>query len=123
MGRLLTVIALFLTLAVSLAAQQPRQFTPPRPVVHQAKYASMDCGFVNDPEPTNSPNPMILNAPTTVDVIIGADGRPHSALILQSSGSQVQDRELLTLIGSWRFRPSLCNNAPSPSEASIVFVP
>jgi|SRR5579863_22667 len=123
MRRLLTVIVLLLTLAVSLSAQQPRPLVLPRPVIHQAKYGSMNCGLVNDPEPTNSPDPVTLNAPVAVNVIIGPDGRVYSPIILQSSGSEAQDRVVVTLVKSWRYHPSLCNEIPSPSEGLIVFVP
>lgn len=121
---------LTLLLATVAAAQttttipvQPREYQPSRPVYHQAKYASMDCGFTADPEPTNSPNPIALNGVIVVDFIIGHDGQVYSPFIRESSGSPNQDRELVHLVKSWRYRPSRCNDIPSDSEAIVVFVP
>jgi len=84
---------------------------------------SMDCGFTKDPEPTNSPNPVTLDAPVVVDFIVAADGRAYSPFLRQSSGSNAQDRAVLALVKSWRYHPSTCNNVPSDSEAIVVFVP
>jgi TonB family protein len=117
MSRLLTFVLLVGT--AFAAPPQLQQHT----VTHQSQFASLNCGFVLDPEPTNSPNPMSLNATVVVDFIISDDGKVRSPFLRQSSGSYAQDRALLTLVKSWRYRPSLCNDVPSPSEAVVTFRP
>ncbi len=123
MSRLLTVITLILTAALAFAQPQPREYHPSRPIYRDAKYVSLDCGYVADPQPLNSPNPVTLNGPAVVDFIIGHDGVVYSPFLRQSSGSDVQDRALLHLVKSWRYRPSSCNYTPTDSEAIVVFVP
>ncbi len=56
-----------------------------------------------------------------VSFIVGADGRVHSAFILDSGGRN-PDRTILGTVGHWRYRPALCNGVPTPMEARVSFV-
>jgi TonB family protein len=109
-------------LLVGTAFAAPPQLQQ-HPVTHHSQFTSLNCGFVTDPEPTNSPNPVALNAPVVVDFLISEDGKVHSPFLRQSSGSYAQDRALINLVKSWRYRPSLCNDMPSNSEAIVTFIP
>ena len=109
-------------LLVGTAFAAPAQLQQ-HPVTHHSQFASLNCGFVADPEPTNSPDPMALNATVVVDFLIDEAGTVRSPFLRQSSGSRTQDKALLNLVKSWRYRPSLCNNAPTNSEAVVTFTP
>lgn len=117
------MLFLILTAALAFAQPQSHEYHPSRPVYHQAKFTSLDCGFVADPQPLNSPNPITLKGTVVMDFIIGHDGQVYSPFLRQSSGSNVQDRALIHLVKSWRYRPSTCNYVPTDSEAIVVFVP
>lgn len=93
------------------------------PVTHHSQFTSLNCGFVADPEPTNSPNPVTLKSSVVVDFLIDEEGVVRSPFLRQSSGSSAQDRALMRLVRSWRYRPSLCNDAPTSSEAIVTFTP
>jgi TonB family protein len=76
------------------------------------------------PEALATPNP-ILDHPdaaskVTVSFIIGTDGRVHSPLVLESAGP-TEDRTVLNVVRSWRYRPAMCNGVPTESEAKIEF--
>jgi TonB family protein len=55
-----------------------------------------------------------------VSFIIGADGRVHSPLILESAGP-VGDRSVLQTVRAWRYRPATCNGVPTETEGKIEF--
>src|SRR6202162_3439026 len=55
-----------------------------------------------------------------VSFIIGADGRVHSPLILQSGGP-AGDRNVLRTVRAWRYRPATCNGVPTEAEGKIEF--
>ena len=55
-----------------------------------------------------------------VSFIIGADGRVHSPLILQSAGP-AGDRNVLQTVRTWRYRPATCNGVPTEAEGKIEF--
>ena len=82
------------------------------------------CEDTHPPEALTTPDPLIVPvvAGTRVKVsfIIGADGRVHSPLILQSGGP-VGDRNVLHTVGTWRYRPATCNGVPTEAEGKIEF--
>ena len=55
-----------------------------------------------------------------VSFIIGADGRVHSPLILESVGA-AGDRNVLQTVRAWRYRPATCNGVPTEAEGKIEF--
>lgn len=109
-------------LLVGTAFAAPPQLQQ-HPVTHRSQFASLNCGFISDPEPTNTPNPVTLKGSVVVDFLIGEDGKVYSPFLRQGSGSYAQDRALLSLVKSWRYRPSLCNDMPASSEAVVTFTP
>jgi TonB family protein len=64
--------------------------------------------------------PAGAGAKVKVSFIIGADGRVHSPLILQSAGP-VGDRNILQTVRAWRYRPGTCNGVPTETEGKIEF--
>src|SRR6202050_4893705 len=74
------------------------------------------CEDTQPPEALTTPDPLLVPAGTGLKVkvsfIIGADGRVHSPLILQSGGP-VGDRNVLRTVRSWRYRPATCNGGPT----------
>jgi TonB family protein len=82
------------------------------------------CGNVRPPEALLTPDPL-LDVPdddlhVRVSFIVGSDGRVHSALILDSGGSD-RDRTVLRAVRFWRYRPALCNGVPTDAEALVRF--
>jgi TonB family protein len=59
-------------------------------------------------------------AKVKVSFIVGADGRVHSPIILQSSGV-LGDRNVLQTVRNWRYRPATCNGVPIETEGRIEF--
>jgi hypothetical protein len=82
------------------------------------------CGNVHPPEALLTPDPLLQvqddDLHVRVSFIVGADGRVHSALILDSGGP-VEDQIVLHAVGFWRYRPALCNGVPADSEALVRF--
>jgi TonB family protein len=82
------------------------------------------CEDTQPPEALTTPNPLLLPAAVgqkvKVSFIIGADGRVHSPLILQSVGPAA-DRNVLRTVRSWRYRPATCNGVPTETEGKIEF--
>src|SRR6202167_6579677 len=80
------------------------------------------CEDTQPPQALTTPNPLLV--PTEagmrvkVSFIIGADGRVHSPLILQSAGP-AGDRNVLQTVRSWRYRPATCNGVPTEAEGKI----
>jgi TonB family protein len=64
--------------------------------------------------------PPVVGAKVKVSFIIGADGRVHSPLILESGGP-TGDRNVLQTVRAWRYRPATCNGVPTESEGKIEF--
>jgi len=99
--------------------------------VHDSEFASVPhtsaqsrCEATAPPEALATPNP-ILDSPenaskVTVSFIIGTDGRVHSPLVLESAGP-TEDRTILNVVRSWRYRPAMCNGVPTEAEAKIEF--
>jgi TonB family protein len=82
------------------------------------------CEDTQPPEALTTPDPLSVPSGTGLKVkvsfIIGADGRVHSPLILQSVGS-VGDRNVLRTVRTWRYRPATCNGVPTEAEGKIEF--
>lgn len=86
--------------------------------------ARFRCEETRPPEALATPSPLMVPAVPGVKVkvsfIIGADGRVHSPLILQSGGT-AGDRNVLQTVGTWRYRPATCNGVPTEAEGKIEF--
>jgi TonB family protein len=82
------------------------------------------CEDTQPPEALTTPDPLLVPAATGVKVkvsfIVGADGRVHSPLILQSAGP-AGDRNVLQTVRTWRYRPATCNGVPTEAEGKIEF--
>jgi TonB family protein len=82
------------------------------------------CEDTQPPEALTTPDPLLVRAEAGLKVkvsfIIGADGRVHSPLILQSAGP-AGDRNVLQTVRAWRYRPATCNGVPTEAEGKIEF--
>jgi len=82
------------------------------------------CEDTRPPQALTTPDPLLVPAGAglkiRVSFIIGADGRVHSPLILQSAGP-AGDRNVLRTVRTWRFRPATCNGVPTEAEGKIEF--
>jgi TonB family protein len=91
-------------------------------VVHTSERAR--CEDTQPPEALTTPNPLLVptgaELKVKVSFIIGADGRVHSPLILQSVGLE-GDRNVLRTVRTWRYRPATCNGVPTEAEGKIEF--
>jgi TonB family protein len=91
-------------------------------VLHTSERAR--CEDTQPPEALTTPNPLLVPAGADqkikVSFIIGADGRVHSPLILQSVGPEA-DRNVLRTVRTWRYRPATCNGVPTETEGKIEF--
>jgi TonB family protein len=113
---------------VSLAEREHHVWSS---AVHGSEFATVaqpaarnECGAVQPPQALATPDPLLeeadLNAKVSVSFLIGTDGRVHSALILESAGSN-EDRTILDAVRFWRYRPALCNGVPTEAEAKVEF--
>ena len=82
------------------------------------------CENTRAPQALTTPDPLLVPAgaglKVKVSFIIGADGRVHSPLILQSAGP-AGDRNVLRTVRTWRYRPATCNGVPTEAEGRIEF--
>lgn len=82
------------------------------------------CEDTQPPEALTTPNPLLVPAVAGIKVkvsfIVGADGRVHSPLILESAGP-TGDRNVLQTVRAWRYRPATCNGVPTESEGKVEF--
>jgi TonB family protein len=82
------------------------------------------CEDTRPPQALTTPDPLLVPAgaglKVKVSFIIGADGRVHSPLILQSAGP-AGDRNVLRTVRTWRYRPATCNGVPTEAEGKIEF--
>lgn len=82
------------------------------------------CAEIQPPEALTTPDPLFPPAArgqrVKVSFIIGADGRVHSPLILQSAG-MAGDRRVLQTVRTWRYRPATCNGVATETEGKIEF--
>ena len=99
--------------------------------VHDSEFAAVPhtsaqnrCEATAPPEALATPNPILdtpdISSKVTVSFIIGTDGRVHSPLVLESAGP-TEDRTVLDVVRSWRYRPAMCNGVPTEAEAKIEF--
>jgi TonB family protein len=82
------------------------------------------CERTHPPEALTTPNPVLNPGDPSLKVrvsfIVGADGRVHSPLILESAGTS-DDQAILETVRTWRFRPAMCNGVPTETEGRIEF--
>jgi TonB family protein len=82
------------------------------------------CEDTQPPEALTTPDPLlvlpVVGIKVKVSFIIGADGRVHSPLILESVGP-TGDRNVLQTVRAWRYRPATCNGVPTEAEGKIEF--
>ncbi len=82
------------------------------------------CEDTQPPEALTTPDPLLGPAgagmKVKVSFIVGADGRVHSPLILESAGP-AGDRNILRTVKTWRYRPAMCNGVPTEAEGKIEF--
>jgi len=82
------------------------------------------CGDVRPPEALLTPDPLLHvqddDLKVRVSFIVGADGRVHSAFVLDSGGPD-EDLIVLRAVRFWRYRPALCNGVPTDAEALVRF--
>jgi TonB family protein len=136
-------IAIFLAApAIALAVSTPaprvrsstleqRESKAPRTLARALQFVDVahvssrpSCEDVKPPEALATPDPLFPPAAhgqnVKVSFIIGADGRVHSPLILQSAGL-AGDRHVLATVRTWRYRPATCNGVPTEIEGKIEF--
>jgi TonB family protein len=86
--------------------------------------ARAHCEDTRPPQALTTPDPLLAASSAgrkvKVSFIIGADGRVHSPLILESAGS-AGDRNVLRTVRTWRYRPATCNGVPTEAEGKIEF--
>jgi TonB family protein len=101
-----------------------------RAAIHHDKFPLLDefvsaspCEKLAVPEALATPSPILdgdNRVRITMSFIVGTDGQVHSPLILEGISDAI-DREVLEIVRSWRYRPALCNGAPTEAEAKIEF--
>jgi TonB family protein len=109
----------------SLVAREQQVWTAAE---HHAQFADVphstrtSCDASEPPQELTTPTPSLdLNADKLeVSFIVGADGKVHSPLILESAGTE-QDSRILKAVSKWRFRPATCNGVATDAEAKIAF--
>lgn len=99
--------------------------------VHNSEFADVPhtnarsrCERTHPPEALTTPNPILNSGDPSLKVrvsfIVGADGRVHSPLILESAGTS-DDQAILETVRTWRYRPAMCNGVPTETEGRIEF--
>jgi TonB family protein len=82
------------------------------------------CEETQPPEALTTPNPIMENTDPSLKIkvsfIVGTDGRVHSPLILESSGTN-EDHAILNTVRAWRYRPATCNGVPTETEGKVEF--
>lgn len=82
------------------------------------------CEATQPPEALTTPNPIMENTDPSLKIkvsfIVGTDGRVHSPLILESSGTS-EDHAILNTVRAWRYRPAMCNGVPTETEGKVEF--
>jgi Gram-negative bacterial TonB protein C-terminal len=86
--------------------------------------AHPQCENILPPQALATPDPLLdpagPDAKVKISFIVGADGRVHGPLILESAGP-VRDSSVLRTLRTWRYRPATCNGAPTDAEGRIEF--
>jgi len=99
--------------------------------VRDAQYADVphtsarsQCEQTQPPEALTTPNPIFETTDPSLKIkvsfIVGTDGRVHSPLILESSGTS-DDHAILNTVRGWRYRPAMCNGVPTETEGKVEF--
>ena len=82
------------------------------------------CERTHPPEALTTPDPILQHSDPSLKIrvsfIVGADGRVHSPLILESAGT-IEDHAILETVRGWRYRPAMCNGVPTETEGKIEF--
>jgi TonB family protein len=82
------------------------------------------CEATQPPEALTTPNPVMENTDPSLKIkvsfIVGTDGRVHSPLLLESSGTS-EDHAILNTVRAWRYRPATCNGVPTETEGKVEF--
>ena len=82
------------------------------------------CEATQPPEALTTPNPIMEGTDPSLKIkvsfIVGTDGRVHSPLILESSGTS-EDHTILNTVRAWRYRPAMCNGVPTETEGKVEF--
>jgi len=74
-----------------------------------------------------TPNPLLDSADhvqLTVSFVVGIDGHFYGPVVLEGTREGVkveQARPVVDAVRLWRFRPAVCNGAPTESEAKVEF--
>ena len=76
------------------------------------------------PRPTYQPAPPAYHVRkglgvATLDVLVDAKGLVSDAKILDSSGSDKFDRDALSTVKRWKFKPSLCDGNVAPAHIAV----
>jgi TonB family protein len=86
--------------------------------------ARSECEQTRPPEALTTPDPIFENTDPSLKVkvsfIVGTDGRVHSPLLLESSGTS-HDHAILNTVRAWRYRPAMCNGVPTETEGKVEF--
>jgi len=88
---------------------------------------SRSCEANLPPEPLATPAPMLDSTDhlrLTVSFVVGIDGRVYGPLVLEGMSQGVradQARPVVDAVRTWRFRPAVCNGAPTEAEAKVEF--
>jgi hypothetical protein len=88
---------------------------------------SRSCEANLPPEPLATPDPVLDSTDhmrLTVSFVVGIDGRVYGPLVLEGMSSDVktsQARPVVDAVRTWRFRPAVCNGAPTEAEAKVEF--
>jgi TonB family protein len=122
-------LSLLLLLVGSLYATptvpRPVRVFEPHVVQRAIKYTLMEkCEANSDPEPADTPNPLLNeheDSVIVIDFIIGENGKINSPILLQGLVDGNANREALRTLKTWRFKPALCNETPSSAEGLAVF--
>ncbi len=102
-----------------------------RPLTRRSQFAAVQhvgpyptCSKIQVPQALLTPDPLWEpnheRPRVQVSFIVGIDGRVYSPLILESAGLS-GDRRVLQTVLSWRFRPAMCNGAPTETEGQVSF--
>ena|SRR5215469_11228961 len=105
-----------------LTAKTPLRISEFADVPHTT--ARSRCEETQPPEALTTPNPVMENTDPSLKIkvsfIVGTDGRVHSPLILESSGTS-EDHAILNTVRAWRYRPATCNGVPTETEGKVEF--
>jgi hypothetical protein len=95
---------------------------PSRPVIVIAAFRPVEqCGTMTQPEPIDSPHPLLRGESVAkIDMILGYDGGVYSPFFLVSYN--INERAVLQVIKTWKFHPMMCNGVPVDSEAQITLI-